>query len=93
MIKRILIVGAALSLAACQTTEQPQLITKTYTTVDIPSELLAGCPIVKLPASKTITNRQLAELIVTYSVNNVKCNNSVQAIKKYLQEAKIVVES
>lgn len=81
---------ASLFLAGCQTT-QPNIITTQHVPIDIPVSLY-NCPVLKkMPDYETLTERQVAQLIVTLQRNNVQCRNSMDAIQKYVDEVKKTV--
>jgi hypothetical protein len=87
----LLAILLTLPLAACN--EPVQLIKTEYRVVDIPDQLYAGCPAIgKLPPYTTLSDVDVAKLIVRLYNNNAKCRTSILAIKKYLEDAKVLVE-
>lgn len=75
-------------LVGCQSTnQQVQIVEKAR--VVIPPEELFKCPELKnYPNPATLTNREVAEIITTLVKNNQVCANNIEAIKRYLYEAR-----
>ena len=81
-------VAALLALTACQTSQQPVVVTTKRVPIDVPVGLF-NCPVLKsLPEAESLTERQVAQLIVTLHRNNLTCRNSVDAIRRYVTEVK-----
>lgn len=82
-----------LFLAACQTTSpDPRIIVRQAKVIDVPAALY-NCPAVgNIPNPKSLTDGQVAELLLRLAATNQKCRNSIAAIKKYLEEARRTVE-
>jgi asparagine synthetase B (glutamine-hydrolysing) len=90
--KGIVFAGVALAIAGCQHTEQPRIIKEQLRTVEVPGEFF-NCPVLKeFPESKTLTDRDVARVLATLQKNNLTCYSSVQAIKKHLKNAGIVIK-
>lgn len=88
--KIVLVILATLALAGCKTTQN---VVQTKLQVVVPDESLYNCPVVKnLPNSNNLTDVQVAKLIVQLYKNNKQCKNSEEAVKKYLDEAKKLIE-
>ena len=83
-------VGMSLILAACNSQEPIKLTIEKYRVVDIPATLYDRCPDVnpKLPKWQTLTDRQVAQLIVTLYRNNKECRAAILAIKNFVETAK-----
>jgi uncharacterized protein YcfL len=80
-----------LFLAGCGTTTQ--LLTTKEQVVILPSESMYNCPTVGyFPKPETLTDLQVARLLVELQRNNKVCRNSIDSIKKYLIEAKDSIE-
>ncbi len=76
-----------LILTSCAST--PVVVRSIQHHVVVPEEGMYNCPIVeKLPPSKTLTDIQVARLIVQLYQNNKTCKNSIDAIKNFLEKAK-----
>lgn len=89
--KKLLIVIPALMLAGCATTT-PTLV-RTEQIVIMPDSSLFSCPNVrKFPNPETLTDAQVAELLVTLHRNNTNCQRNINAIKLALEEAKKTTE-
>lgn len=88
--KYALVLVGALALGGCQTTEQ--VITKTELQVVIPDRTLFNCPSVSYPKSDTLTDVEVAKLLVSFQRSNAECKRNMNAIKKFLEEAKKTYE-
>ena len=85
--KKLLIV--CLFLAGCQSTE----ITTKLQVVTPPDEMY-DCPIKdKWPNWKTLNDTEVAKTIVELYKNNSRCKASIDAIQKFLTDAKARIES
>lgn len=79
----------ALALGGCAAgVPQKEVVTLTKNQlVKVPDDLY-NCPVVKtFPASATLTDLQVAKLLVQLQRNNVTCKNSLVAVKEYLAKA------
>lgn len=84
--------GAGLLLSACASPD-PVVVTSTKYRVVVPEESMFACDTVsRFPESRTLTDLQVARLLVELHQNNVRCRNSMQAIRHFLEDAKIRVE-
>lgn len=82
----------AIALAGCQTSDGQMLVTKQQVVI-VPSNSMYNCPTVAgLPDPKTLTDLQVARLLFDLNKSNSVCKNSINSIKKYLEEAKKTVE-
>lgn len=89
--RKLLAIIPALMLAGCATTS-PTLI-RTEQIVVMPDSSLFNCPNVrKFPNPETLTDSQVAELLVTLHRNNTNCQRNINAIKMALEEAKKTTE-
>jgi len=89
--RNLLITAVALLLSGCQTT---QLLTTKEQVVILPSENMYNCPTTTYyPKSESLTEIQVAKLMVDMNKNNKICKNSLDSIKRYLVESKASVES
>lgn len=76
----------ALVVAGCQTAD-PTVVSTKLETVRVPEELF-DCPVVRsFPKSATLTDAQVSALLVTLTKNNIRCKNSLDSIKEYLESA------
>lgn len=89
--KYALVIVGALALAGCQTTEQ--VVTKTELQVVIPDRTLFTCPTAKYPKPDTLTDVEVAKLLVTLQRNNAECKRNLDSVRRYLEEAKSQIES
>lgn len=81
-----------LLLTACSTTSQV-ITSKEQIVVEVPSSYY-NCPTdVYIPDPKKLTDIQVARILVTLHKNNKVCKNSLNAIKKFIDEAKQTVET
>ena len=88
--KKLLIVAAALMLAGCQT---EQVVTKTELQVVVPDRSMFVCPSTKYPNPDTLTDVEVAKLLVILQRNNADCRRNMIAIRTYLEEAKAQTEA
>jgi hypothetical protein len=83
--------SAVLLLGACASDDP--VVTSTKYRVVIPEESMFACDTVeRFPESRTLTDLQVARLLVEMHQNNVRCRNSLQAIRQFLEDSKIRVE-
>jgi hypothetical protein len=88
----VALVGLAM-LSACKTfNEKPPIIRTEYKVVT-PDEAYYTCDKVMLPDPDTLTDARVAQLINDLVKANRVCHNNMNAIKKYLDEAKKTLES
>jgi hypothetical protein len=87
----VLLAVVALALGGCQTTEQ--VITKTELQVVIPDRTLFNCPSIIYPKSDTLTDVEVAKLLVSFQRSNAECKRNMNAIKTFLENAKAQTES
>lgn len=71
-------------LASCA---REQVIRTTQHIVVMPEEALFNCPSPDLPESRTLTDVQVARLIVQLYQNNATCKNSMIALRQFLETA------
>lgn len=84
--KKLLILS--LLLAGCQSTA-----TSTRLQVITPPDEMYDCPIkTKWPNYKTLNDTEVAKTIVELYKNNSRCKASIDAIRKYLTDAKTRIE-
>lgn len=82
-----------LLLVACGS-EQTQFITTQKQVVILPDEKMYKCPVITLfPNSQTLTDIQVAKLLVQLHANNLECKNSLVGIKAFLEKAKTTTET
>lgn len=85
------IIGLACALAGCAGTSSI-VQTEKLTIADVPDSLW-NCPTVqKLPSTASLTEAEVAKLVVILYKNNVTCKNSETAIRKYLAQAKVALQ-
>ena len=84
--KKLLLLS--LLLAGCQST-----VTSTKLQVITPPDEMYDCPIkTKWPNWQHLNDTDVAKTIVELYKNNTRCKNSVDAIRKYLTDAKTRIE-
>lgn len=81
----VLVLAVASMGAACQTTRQPPIVIPKLVQVKIPPELLK-CPGVDWPKSETLTDKQVARLLVQLSSALETCRVSITKIKQWQVE-------
>jgi hypothetical protein len=70
-----------------------EIVTSTKHLVVLPPDRMYTCPSVdRFPDAKTLSDLQVAKLLVQLQSNNVQCRNSITAIKKFLADAKATAE-
>ena len=80
---------AALTLAGCAKAPPPQVITKTEMQVMIPDKSMFYCQNVRrFPNPETLTDVEVAKLLVELHSKNTECQKNMNAVYKYLDEAK-----
>ena len=86
---RILIaVAATLALAGCAS-KPAQVITKTELQVYVPDRSMFYCQNVRrFPNPDTLTDAQVAKLLVELHSKNTECQKNMNAVYKTLEEAK-----
>ena len=86
---RILIAAVAmLGLTACAS-KPPQVLTKTEIQVYVPDRSLFYCQNVRrFPNPDTLTDAQVAKLLVELHSKNTECQKNMNSIYKTLDEAK-----
>ena len=83
-----LVIISALLLTGCQSTA-----ISTKLEVVTPPEQMYDCPIKdKWPNWKTLNDTEVAKTVVELYKNNTRCKASVDAIRKYLTDAKARIE-
>jgi uncharacterized protein YcfL len=88
--KKILIVSLALMLSGCNT---PQVLTSTRYQVVVPDNSMYKCPVLDTyPDPSKLTDVQVARTLVELYKNNQICKNSIDAIKKFLEQSKASIE-
>jgi hypothetical protein len=79
---------ATLALAGCAS-KPPQVITKTELQVYVPDRSMFYCQNVRrFPNPDTLTDAQVAKLLVELHSKNTECQKNMNAIYKTLDEAK-----
>ena len=95
MMKKLMLAGAllgAVALAGCD--EQQVQLYRTQLQVVIPPEQLYQCPVLRnLPAYKTLTDLQVARVLVELHRNNLTCRASLDAIRAFLANAQITAQA
>lgn len=86
-----LVIIPFLLLAGCQST-QPNLV-QTKLAVVTPPEEMYDCPIERqYPNWQTLNDVEVAKTLIKLHKNNIRCKNSLDTIKKYLEDAKVRIE-
>jgi hypothetical protein len=58
-----------------------------------PDEAMYNCPVLKqFPKWQTLTDAQVADTIVKLYKNNITCKSSIESIRKYLNNADLVMK-
>ena len=86
--KLLIAVAATLALAGCAS-RPPQVITKTEIQVFVPDKSLFYCQNVRrFPIPETLSDAQVAKLLVELHSKNTECQKNMNAVYKTLDEAK-----
>lgn len=95
MIRKLAILAVIpLMLTACQTTDKTQVLTKTEFVATTLPKSLDNCPVMKkFPNVETLTDGQVANVLITLNSNNRKCRNSIDAIYSYHDKVTKDIES
>jgi len=89
-VKKLLLAIPFLLLAGCQSS--PMLIETKLAVVTPPAEMY-NCPLEKrYPNWQTLNDVEVAKTIVRLYKNNRICKASIEAVEKYLNEAKARIE-
>jgi hypothetical protein len=83
----VLALGMMVGLSGCQTTNPTIIRSERLVAYDIPKQFLR-CDGVTYPNPATLTDAQVAELLVKLDGANSKCRNNMEAIKAYIAKAK-----
>ena len=84
--KKIIPLLIAVLLASCNA--QEQTVTSYKYMVAHPSEAMYYCPVVKqFPKWQTLTDSQVAKLIVQLQKNNLTCKSSIESIRNFINNA------
>lgn len=76
---------ATILLTSCN--DQTQVITSYKYMVVHPAEAMYYCPVVKeFPNWKTLTDSQVAKLLVRLHQNNLDCKSSIESIRAFLNK-------
>lgn len=76
-------------LSACST---QKVITRTEYVAPTVNYSLYQCPVVKkFPNYNTLTDGQVAELLVKLQTNNVNCADALEALKKHIRETERII--
>lgn len=87
--KKIML-ASCLFLAGCGS--DIKLIAPEYKIVKAPDELY-DCPVEKkFPKPDTLTERQVGVLLLKLQRNNLACKNSIEAVKKFYDEAEKTID-
>ena len=88
--KNIFLILFVMLLAGCN--EQTQVVTTYKYMVVHPAEAMYYCPVLKeFPNWKTLTDSQVAKLIVQLQRNNLTCKSSIESIKTFLKDADKII--
>lgn len=86
--KYLIVLAAALTLAGCAK-KPAQVLTKTEIEVYVPDRTMFYCQNVRrFPNPETLTDAQVAKLLVELHGKNTECQKNMNALYKTLEEAK-----
>ena len=88
---RVLFALLAILIAGCSSGEPP--VTTVRHRVVLPEESMYACDTVeRFPDSRTLTDLQVARLLVELHQNNVRCRNSIETIRRFLEDSRVRIE-
>lgn len=91
MVAVALVLSSAV-LTGCLTTKE-RIVVRTQYTIVIPPASMYECPVLKdYPKIETLTDGEVAKLLVKLNSNNKTCKASIEAIKKYLAQSKVTID-
>jgi len=91
--KYLMIISCAILLAACGDKPQP-ILTKPEAKVFVPDDRYFVCPTIdQFPDPPTLSDGQVAVLLVQLDTNNRTCKTSIQEIRRQLLAAKKSLEA
>jgi hypothetical protein len=91
----ILVLGAALMTAGCQTTDADILraAIQNQTVVIVPPDAMFNCPGKPTPPSATgLTDKKVAKYLVRLDRAHTLCFTSMQSLRDYIGQARIRIE-
>lgn len=82
------IIFIGLALAGCQSREPKPIVytVPEYVVIKAPPSYYT-CPSVKTPNPDTLTNRELGAYLIELNKANVRCRNSLGAVRTYIDKA------
>ena len=81
----------AVLLAGCN--DQSQILTSYKYMVVHPDEAMYYCPVVKqFPKWQTLTDSQVAKLIVQLQKNNLTCKSSIESIRNFINNSDAIIK-
>jgi len=85
--KKFLALSLAILVSGCASTEQ--VITREKLTVVAPDRSMYNCPSIEsYPNPETLTDSDVAKLLVQAEKNNAECRRNMKAIKNFIDQAK-----
>ena len=89
---RKFILAAPFLLVACAS--EPVVVRSVQHQVIMPQESMFNCPtLASFPEPRTLTDVQVARLIVQLYQNNTTCRNSMTTLRQFLENAKRTAEA
>lgn len=84
---KFIAISLAALLSGCASV--PQVITKEKLTIVTPDRSMYACPTVQnYPNPDTLTDIEVAKLLVELEKNNTECRRSIKAIQNFIDQAK-----
>lgn len=88
---RALAVASLFLFSACSSV-QPELVTVRHRVV-MPDESMMQCSVTSdFPDPARLTDMQVARLLLQLYQDNAQCKNSMDAVRKFLEDARVQVE-
>jgi hypothetical protein len=90
----VIVIACGLTLSACAKAPPPQFITKTEVQVYMPDKAMFYCQNVRrFPNSETLTDVQVAKLLVELHQKNTECQKNMNTVYKTIENAKKTIEN
>ena len=85
--KKFVALSLAILVSGCATTEQ--VITREKLTVVAPDRSMYHCPSIEsYPNPETLTDTDVAKLLVQAEKNNSECRRNMKSIQNFIEQAK-----
>lgn len=88
------VISMAIVLTACSEQQRQPVLTAPDPVVFVPDDRFFNCPTIRnFPDPTTLTDGQIADLLIRLDTNNRTCKRSLEAIRTQLLEARARLET